>query len=103
MWTFLVSLTLSVLLPLIQTSSLILWFGIKPNLVLALLIAFALVERDWLRRLAVTFTALFILNFAPSITLFGFYIAAVFLLAQVLLDLLPWQPLVNTSLALSVA
>ena len=103
MWTFLVSLTLSVLLPLIQTSSLILWFGVKPNLVLALLIAFALVERDWLHRLAVPFTALFMLNFAPSITLFGFYVAAIFLLAQAFLDLLPWQPIVNTSLALFTA
>ncbi|MEX2054327.1 MAG: hypothetical protein WD883_02195 [Candidatus Colwellbacteria bacterium] len=102
MLIFSTSLALIVAGALVQNSHFALW-GVKPNLVLVAIVALALFEKDWLRRtIAVLLgAALLVLEVA-----FGFdtiFSLGVFFIALALVDFLPWRPLLNGTVAISIA
>ena len=100
MLVFLTSLLLGPLLSITQSSNAIFIYGVKPNLVLALLISYALVEKDWLRRAAVLLFANVALVFGPVISWQTLYWIIIMFLSMALVDYLPWHFAANASLSL---
>ncbi|MDP3953475.1 MAG: hypothetical protein Q8P99_01480 [bacterium] len=102
MLIFSTSLVLITVGAFVQNSHFILW-GVKPNLVLTAIVALSLFEKDWLRRSLATLlgTALLILELT-----FGFdtvFLLVLFFAAMASVDLLPWRPLLNGTVALTAA
>jgi len=100
MLVFLTSLFLGPLISITQSSNAIFVYGVKPNLVLAFLVAYALVEKDWLRRAAVLLFAQMALVFGPIVSWQTLYWITIMFLSMALVDYLPWHFAANASLSL---
>jgi len=100
MSVFIVSLLASYLFGLIQFQDILVFFGVKANLLLALGIAYGILEENWLRRIFLTFSITGIISFyiIPDGTLFIF--AAGILLGFALIDYLPWAKEINGTVAI---
>ena len=74
-------------------------FGVKPNLPLAFLLVLSLINKSWLKRIALIATSVLILNFYPDpVWLFDprLWMFIIIMLFSVLaMDLLPWAHLIN--------
>lgn len=100
MLIFLTSLGATLFFGILQNTYLLSVAGIKPNLILVIALAYAFVEKDWLKRSAIILTALFTLAISPYGGI-GFIITATALFLSVaLVDTLPWKALANTLVAL---
>ena len=102
MLVFLTSLLVGPLLSLAQNSTAVSIYGVKPNLIMALLIAYALVEKDWWRRIAILLFSNIALMFGPTFNLQSVYWIAIMFLIVALLDYLPWNSAANTGASLIV-
>ena len=101
MLVFFTSLGAVFLGALIQNSSFAI-LGVKPNLVLVVILAFGLLEKDWLKRSILVLLGMATLIIEPSLGLKTMLTMAIFFLALALIDFLPWKEIANSASALSI-
>lgn len=100
---YLTSLLTVALLGLLELSNSSFFFGIKPNFVLALSLAFSRVEKSWLKRLLLVLVGAFSLKFYPAVDIHNIAFAIVTFLAIVLIDYLPWRESLNIVATVALA
>ncbi len=98
---FLTSLAAVFLGALIQNSSFVV-LGVKPNFVLVTILAFGLLEQDWLKRVILVLLAIVTLIIEPGIGQQTILTALIFFFALTLIDFLPWKGIANTASALAI-
>jgi len=96
MLLFLISCALTVGLSILQTTSAVIFFGIKPNFVFALFVVIAGLEKDWLKRIAIVLLSLIMIRFTPSISWFDLIFVSTSLLIFALVDYLPWKSFITS-------
>ncbi len=101
MLIFSTSLLLIFLGAITQNSNFALW-GVKPNLVLAVIVAFSLIDKDWLKRSVAALLGAALLILEPSLGFETLFLLSILFLAMILVDILPWQPLLNGLAALII-
>ncbi len=89
------------LLGILQNTELVTIFGVKPNLVLAFLIALAFSLRDFWRYLAVLLTAVLFLQYQHSFDLGVVLLAAIALAIFLFTERFPARTFVNVAIAVS--
>lgn len=99
---FLTSALAVVLGAVIQNSSFSI-AGVKPNFVLVILVAFGLLEKDWLKRAVLVLLSGVVLIIEPYLGFQTLLVMSIFFFALALIDFLPWHELANASLALTTA
>ena len=91
MLTFLTSLALSLVFSFLQINIFATLLGVRANFILALVVAYALIEKDWLRRMGlIIFSVLMILQ-TPTISLHSMLTLLVLVLIAALTDYLSWH------------
>ena len=101
MLIFLSSLGAVVLGAIIQNSNFAI-LGVKPNFVLVIILAFGLLESDWLKRFILVLLAIATLIIEPNIGIETILAALIFVIALILLDFLPWKGVANSALDLTI-
>ncbi len=99
---FIFSLLITGVLSFLQTTSFTLW-GVKPNLVLSFLVAYALWEKDWLMRSALIILSSVIINWSPGLNPTVLLVFFILLAAAAAVDYLGWLPLINGAIAVGGA
>ena len=101
MLVFCTSLVAVFLSAFIQNSNFAI-LGVKPNLVLVVILAFGLLEKDWLKRAILVLLAIATLIIEPGLGLKTILIMSIFFLALALIDFLPWREIANSASALVI-
>src|SRR3989338_7685329 len=86
---------------LIQNSSFAI-LGVKPNFVLVVILAFGLLEKDWLKRSILVLLSMVTLIIEPGIGLETILTIIIFFFALALIDFLPWREIANSASALVI-
>lgn len=81
---------------LLQTTSLVFIYQVKPNLVFALLVVFAHFYKSWTKRTFLILIPALILKFSPTLSWMDIiFIASAFFIVA-LTDYLPWRRIINS-------
>ena len=91
MLTFLTSLALSLVFSFLQINIFATLLGVRANFVLALVVAYALVEKDWLRRMGLIIFSVLMIIQTPTISLHSMLTLLVLVLIAALTDYLSWH------------
>lgn len=101
MLVFFTSALVVVLGALIQNSNFAI-LGVKPNLVLVVILAFGLLDKDWLKRSILVLLAIVTLIIEPAMSMETVLVTAIFFLVLALGDFLPWRDIANSAFALVI-
>ena len=101
MLEFFTSAVAVVLGALIQNSSFAI-LGVKPNLVLVVILAFGLLEKDWLKRSVLVLLSIATLIIEPGMGLETIFTVSIFFFTLTLIDFLPWREIANSASALAI-
>jgi len=77
--------------------------GIQPNISLAILVVYAFMEKDWLRRSALVLLTIFLLNFSPTLGLEAIFTMIVLFIVLTLVDYFKWQPTLSAVIIVLIA
>lgn len=84
------------------TSRLYLW-GVKPDLTLVLILVFSIFNRSWIYRFVLIILGVSILKFYQGVDIDSLIFAVITLLSILLIDYLPWQNFVSYFLVIVLA
>ncbi|KKU11917.1 MAG: hypothetical protein UX16_C0001G0013 [Parcubacteria group bacterium GW2011_GWB1_45_7] len=102
MLQFIVSVILVTVASFLQTTAaIIIKGGIKPNLIIVLLVVLACVNKGWTTRVGLILLSAFILKFSPWISWADVIFISTALLAMALVDYLPWRRGINSIIAVA--
>ena len=102
MLRYIASITTLAIAAFLQTTNLLFINQIKPNLVFALLVAFAHFKKDWAERVFLILVPALILKFSPSILWTDVIFIVSAFLVMALMDYLPWRRIINSIFAVAV-
>ena len=86
----------------LQTTNAVLLGGLKPNLVFALLVVLAHIDKNWTKRAVLILISALILKSSPGIVWIDIIFVFTALLAVALVDYLPWRRAINSIAAVVI-
>jgi hypothetical protein len=99
MLQFIVNFLIIVFGALIQITNVAFISTLKPNIVLACLVAISVFQKDWIGRSILILMAEIILTFQPTFGWMDLVLISTFALTMALVDFLPWKKIINIILA----
>jgi hypothetical protein len=103
MLRFIFSALLVVIVTLFQLTSYSFIGIIKPNFPLILILIFSLVNKQWVERLILVFVSALLLRYSTSFELQNILFIASLMAGMIIIDYLPWKPVLNIIFAIIVA
>lgn len=103
MLQFIIKILVIIFAGLLQSAT---WFaviGVKPNLVMALVLAMMMFDRNWIDRLAFIAVGELMLQFGPSPDVYSFIFLGLMLLSAAIFDYLNLQQYLTLGVAMVVA
>ncbi|MBI2010788.1 MAG: hypothetical protein HYS89_00930 [Candidatus Colwellbacteria bacterium] len=103
MLIYIVNLIFVALAGLIQNTNLLVFEGVKPNLVLVLLLTLGFFYRNWFRRIIFILVGAFFLKFSPVIEVEDLFFITAVSAGLFFLDYLPWRKTISFTTVLVLA